>query len=230
MGMGLRTRLKMTISSIPLAHDLTLKLLSRESIFSRAYSSRAWGSEESGSGVGSELGATEALRAYLPGLFKRLGVEKILDAPCGDWNWMRLVDLEGIDYVGVDVVPEVIAKNQAAYAAAGVRFKVADITRDDLPSADLILCRDCWVHLSFRDAASILENFRRCGATWLLVSNSPQISENKNQLTGLSWRYLNLHQPPFNFPAGLEARKDHYDDHGFQITLWRIADLPRINA
>jgi hypothetical protein len=230
MSVGLRTRLKTAISGIPLAHDLALKLLSRRSIFSRAYKSGAWGSEESGSGIGSELGATESLREYLPGLFKRLGVRKLLDAPCGDWNWMRLVDLEGIDYVGVDVVPEVIARNQAAHAAPGVRFNVADITRDDLPSADLILCRDCWVHLSFRDAASVLENFRRCGAPWLLISNSPRMSENRNQLTGLSWRYLNLHRPPFNFPAGLEARKDHYDTHDFQITLWRIADLPRINA
>jgi hypothetical protein len=143
---------------------------------------------------------------------------------------MRLVDLTGIDYAGVDVVPEVIARNQASYAASGVRFQVADITKDDLPAADLILCRDCWVHLSFRDAASILENFRRCGATWLLISNSPQVMENSNQLTGLNWRYLNLHKPPFGFPASLESRKDHRDDHGFQITLWRIADLPRIDA
>ena len=45
---------------------------------------RGWGSDESGSGIGSELGATEALREYLPGLFKRLGVRKVLDAPCGD--------------------------------------------------------------------------------------------------------------------------------------------------
>lgn len=228
--MSLRMRIKSWISEIPLLHDLALKLVSRGSIFSRAYKSRAWGSDESGSGIGSERGATVALREYLPELFKRLGVVSFLDAPCGDWNWMRLVDLQGVDYTGVDVVPEVIARNQAAYERDGVRFQVADLTRDELPRADLILCRDCWVHLSFRDAASMLENFRRSGATWLLVSNSPQALENRNQLTGWAWRHLNLRKPPFSFPAAIGARKDHYAEHGFEITLWRIADLPRINA
>jgi SAM-dependent methyltransferase len=229
VGLQLRTRVKRAIAEVPLLHDLALKLNSRSNIFSRAYAHKAWGSEESGSGIGSEIGATEALRSYLPDLFKRLGITKVLDAPCGDWNWMRLVDLNGIDYVGVDVVAEVIARNQA-YARGGVRFLVADLTQDELPSADLIICRDCWIHLSFRDAAAMLENFRRSGASWLLISNSSQVLENQNQLTGWMWRYLNLRRPPFNFPAGLEARKDHYAEHDFEITLWNIADLPRIGA
>lgn len=225
----LRTRVKKAIAEIPLLHDLTLKFNSRGNIFSRAYAHNAWGSQESGSGIGSELGATETLRCYLPDLFKRLAVTKVLDAPCGDWNWMRRVDLNGIDYVGVDVVQDVIAKNRD-YEREGVRFLVADLTQDELPLADLIICRDCWIHLSFRDAAAMLENFRRSGARWLLVSNSPHVQENKNQLTGWMWRFLNLHRPPFNFPAAIEARKDHYADHGFEITLWEIAKLPRIDA
>src|SRR3712207_7875432 len=50
-------------------------------------------SHESYSGRGSELGATESLRSYLPQLFERLNIKTFLDAPCGDWNWMRQVDL-----------------------------------------------------------------------------------------------------------------------------------------
>lgn len=228
--MSLRTLVKSSILEIPVLHDLALKLISRRSIFSRAYKSKAWESEESGSGVGSELGATATLREYLPELLRRLGAVSFLDAPCGDWNWMRLVDLKGINYIGADVVPEVIEKNRAAYERAGVKFTVADLTKDELPRADLILCRDCWIHLSFRDAALMLENFRRSGATWLLITNGPQALENRNKLTGLHWRPLNLHKPPFNFPAGIEARKDHYEETKFEITLWKIADLPKIVA
>src|SRR3954451_1153147 len=81
--------------------SLSLKLLSlslsRARVFQLAYATRAWGSAESGSGQGSELAATENMRAYLPELFQRLQVSKFLDAPCGDWNWMRRVDLSGVD-------------------------------------------------------------------------------------------------------------------------------------
>lgn len=199
-------------------------------VFGRAYATRAWGSAESGSGTGSELAATASLRSYLPELFKRLNVKTFLDAPCGDWNWMRHVELTSVDYIGADVVAEVIGDNQARYMRPGVHFMVADLTKDDLPRADLILCRDCWVHLSFQDISAILENFRRSGAAWLLVSNSPYVDRNLDQITGLKWRYLNLHSAPFHFPPPLERRKDHYPEVPFEITLWRILDLPTIQA
>jgi SAM-dependent methyltransferase len=225
---AIRAKIKNTAATIPLVHSCARWLQSRRRLFEKAYATRAWGSAESGSGVGSELGATTSLRPYLPELFKRLNVRTFLDAPCGDWNWMRTVDLDGVDYIGADVVPDVIASNQERFARSNVRFLVADLTKDDLPRADLILCRDCWVHLSFQDIGAVLENFRRSGATWLLVSNSPHVERNSNKLTGLDWRHLNLRKAPFHFPAPLESRKDHYADVPFEITLWRIEDLPRM--
>jgi Methyltransferase domain len=199
-------------------------------VFALAYATPVWGSAESRSGRGSERKATTALRSYLPELFKRLDVKIFLDAPCGDWNWMQFVDLAGMDYVGIDVVADVIASNRERFARPGVHFMLADLTKDPLPRADLVLCRDCWIHLSFQDIAAVLENFRRSGTTWLLVSNSPHIKRNLNQTTGLPWRHLNLQQAPFHFPKAVESWKDHYPDVPFEITLWRIADLPKINA
>jgi hypothetical protein len=193
-----------------------------------AYATDAWGSSESGSGVGSELGATENVRVYLPELFHRLKVSTFLDAPCGDWNWMRQVDLSGVDYIGADVVPAVIAQNNTRYARSDVRFVDADLTKDDLPAADMIMCRDCWVHLSFQDIAAMLRNFRRTGATWLLVSTTPSHGSNQDQRTSIDWRPLNLRLPPFNFPPEIEGRKDHFPNEPFLLTLWRMADLPDV--
>jgi SAM-dependent methyltransferase len=228
---GLRAKAKRLISSIAVAIPFGHKLsASHAEVFALAYATQAWGSAESRSGQGSEREATTALRSYLPELFKRLDVKIFLDAPCGDWNWMQFVNLAGADYVGIDVVPDVIASNRERFARPGVRFTLADLTKDTLPCADLVLCRDCWVHLSFQDIAAMLENFRRSGTTWLLVSNSPHIKKNLNQITGLRWRYLNLQQAPFHFPKAVESRKDHYRDVPFEITLWRIADLPKING
>ena len=75
----------------------------------------------------------------------------------------------------------------------------------------------------------MLKNFRRTGARWLLVSNTPSQNRNQNKATGIDWRHLNLHLPPFNFPAKIEGRKDHYPDVPFEIALWRLAELPEIS-
>jgi hypothetical protein len=57
-------------------------------------------------------------------------------------------------------------------------------TRDRLPRADVILCRDCLVHVSFQDTAKILDNFRSTGTTWLLLNTCPEIRHDRNQFTG----------------------------------------------
>jgi len=225
---GIRTKLSRSAAAIGPMQWLLQRLRKRERVFERAYVTQAWGSSESGSGVGSELDATRNLQAYLPELFNRLAIKTFLDAPCGDWNWMRKVDLTQVEYIGADVVSSVITKNTNKYARSNIRFLQADLTKDLLPSADLILCRDCWVHLSYQDISAMLENFRRTGANWLLVSDTPSAESNVNKLTGIGWRHINLSLPPFCFPPPEERRKDHYDFEPIQISLWRLSILPTI--
>lgn len=152
------------------AHDLRWRMKSRQQVFSEIYASQAWGSRESGSGTGSELRATGNLRKNLPELLTRLSAESLLDAPCGDWNWMRHVDLPVTRYFGVDIVPDVVEANRRRFGDDVHRFQFADLTCDSLPRADAILCRDCLVHVSFQDIATILENFRATCASWLLLN------------------------------------------------------------
>lgn len=230
VGQSLRQRAKSAALRLPGVEKLVSLALPRAQIFQVAYAMQAWGSAESGSGVGSELGATENVSAYLPELFQRLRVKSFLDAPCGDWNWMRRVDLSRVDYVGADVVSSIVTQNNQKYARSGVRFIHADLNKDSLPEVDMVMCRDCWVHLSFEDIAAVLRNFRRTGATWLLVSNTPSEVRNENKVTGIGWRHLNLNLPPFCFPPKIEGRKDHYPGVPFEIALWRLSDLPDINA
>src|SRR5215211_7808288 len=74
------------LASLSVLEKLSVRVRSRGEVFEKAYATDIWGSAESKSGSGSELGATETLRSYLPELFTRLKVERFLDAPCGDWN------------------------------------------------------------------------------------------------------------------------------------------------
>jgi hypothetical protein len=198
----------------------------RQDTFSRIYEETAWCSDESGSGTGSELRATGDIRDHLAGLLARLGATSLLDAPCGDWNWMRHVDLPVERYYGVDIVPSVIDANNRRFGTADRSFAVADLTCDELPAADVILCRDCLVHVSYQDAGMILENFRRTGATWLLLNTYPEITKNRNQFTGRHWRRLNFTMPPFGFDEPVETLPDGGDVDPSRLGLWKLQDLP----
>jgi SAM-dependent methyltransferase len=199
-------------------------------VFSEIYDKRSLGSEESGSGTGTELRATETIQQQLPDLLRRLGAKILLDAPCGDWNWMQHITLPVERYYGVDIVPSVIEADRTRFGDSTHTFEVADLTSDPLPKADVILCRDCLVHLSFQDIATTLENFRGTGATWLLLNTYPEIEHNRNRFTGQHWRRLNFLLPPFGFPAPIETIPDGGDVDPSQLGLWRLQEMPHVQS
>jgi hypothetical protein len=209
-------------------HRLRWRVTSREALFTQVYETSGWDSTESGSGTGSELRATVDIRERLPEILTRLDVKTMLDAPCGDLNWMRHIPLPVEKYHGVDIVASVIEKNRAEYGDEHRDFAVADLTKDKLPEVDLVLCRDCLVHVSFQDAADILENFRATGAEWLVINTYANVERNHNQFTGRNWRQLNMSLPPFNFPAPLESFPDGGEVDPNRLGLWRLQDLPAV--
>lgn len=199
-----------------------------QKIFSHIRQVNLWQSGESASGRGSELECTTTIRAKLSDLLQELNITSILDAPCGDFNWMRYVPLPNIAYTGVDVVPALIEQNQQRYGNDTIRFALADLTQSELPKVDLILCRDCLVHLSFWDASRVLQQFKRSGAKYLLATTYPATAANHDSPTG-SWRALNLKQAPFGFPEPLRLLSDPSDDTqknpDKSLGLWLLDDI-----
>ena len=198
--------------------------------FERISKTNLWGAATSSSGLSSEEPATAAIRGALPPLLQRLGIRTLLDAPCGDAGWIGRCEL-GVNYVGVDIVPSLIAANNRRVNQGELagRFVVADVTADDLPRADLILCRDCMVHLSFQNIASAVGRFRASGARFLLVTTFPDWHDNHDCEDG-DWRALNLTRAPFNWPAPLELVNERCDEGGGgwqdkSLGLWRLGDL-----
>jgi hypothetical protein len=185
-------------------------------VFRPIHSNNLWGNDESVSGRGSTVAITAGVRHELPRLLERLGVGTMLDAPCGDFNWMKHVELGGVHYIGADIVPELIESDDLLYGSLNRSFIVADITRDGLPKADLILCRECFVHLSYRFIRAALANFQKSGAGYLLTTTYPG-ETNHDILTG-QWRPLNLEASPFNFPSPLEVIEE---TDGRVLGLWQ---------
>lgn len=170
-----------------------------QSAFSQIYNDRYWGSDESVSGGGSTFEATSRVRAILPAVLKQKEISTLLDVPCGDFNWMRQVDLDEIDYTGGDIVPELIASNNSQHTRKNVRFRLIDVINDPLPRADLVLCRDCLVHLPLMDIMKALRNIVGSGSKWLLTTTFTDRMHNADIAAG-KWRPLNLQVEPFCLP------------------------------
>ncbi|WMS41572.1 class I SAM-dependent methyltransferase [Acuticoccus sp. MNP-M23] len=164
------------------------------------------GGEETVSGAGSTVKYTDALRPKLEAIVRDLGVRRVLDAPCGDFNWMRHVDLGGASYVGLDIVDEVIARNIERHAAPGCSFVIADVTVDPLPPSDLLVCRDLLLHLPFENILDLFKNVADAELKWVLISSYVNPA-NRDLGTPGEGRLVNLTLPPFNFPAPDEDRR-----------------------
>ena len=74
-----------------------------------------------------------------------------------------------------------------------------DCTRDPLPAADLLFCRDCLVHLSFADIRRTLANLQASDISCLLTTTFPGAEANEDIVTG-DWRVLDLERAPFHLP------------------------------
>lgn len=196
---------------------------------SQYFHKNKWGGPdaESLSGKGSTLRYTEQLRGWLPGLLRRLNVETLLDAPCGDFNWMKAVELGSTRYIGMDIVADLIADLEQAYASPERRFLVGDITRGDLPAADLMLCRDCLFHLPYEYDWRFLENFARSGIPHLLTTS--HLGRNRDIERPGQWRQLNLMTAPFHLPPPLEQVDDWIEGHPRRIVgLWSAEQIQEV--
>ena len=208
-------------------HRVELAALDLGARFAYIHERNLWEGAESRSGAGSGLDETETLRRELPGLLARLGVRELLDVPCGDFQWLSKTDL-ACAYTGADIVPALVAENQARFGGAGRRFLALDLTRDPLPEADAVLCRDCLVHLSFPNIERALANIRRSGARRLLATTFPETAANRDIEDG-DWRPLNLALPPFGLGAPAELLVEGCREAGGAyadkaLGVWRLGD------
>ena len=199
--------------------------------FENIFKNNSWGGRSSISGRGSDPDQTGHIVREIPVLLKEMGISTMLDIPCGDFNWMQKIDLGGIKYIGADIVKEIIENNKNKYEKGNVSFQCLDLTEDTLPQVDLILIRDCLVHMSYEDIFKSLNNVLNSGSRYLLTTSFTDRQDNKNIVTG-EWRPLNLQIAPFFFPKPIKIinekctqSKLSYADKS--LGLWIISNMIR---
>jgi len=208
--------------------------MSTEAVFTEIYKKKRWVFVDSisRSGPHSDLSTTETIRIELPSLFKNLGITSLLDIPCGDFNWLKEVDLDFLSYTGADIVSDIIHQNNERYAKKNREFIQMNILTDELQTVDLILCRDLFPHIPLHDISKAINNIKKSHSTYLLASSHivhPGVKANYDIITG-QYRPINLLLSPFSFPKPLTIIDEKISFKGInkRVLLWKITDLPKV--
>jgi len=186
--------------------------LSTKDIFTKIYEEGAWNLSPRTdlklfSGTGSHEGNlvgpyVEALQKILSSFPSK---PSAVDLGCGDFAVGARVRHLCDSYIACDIVEPVISANRNRYADLDVDFRVLDITKDELPPADLVFVRQVFQHLSNNEIAGALSRMVSRYRYLLLTEHLPlgTFAPNADKPTGPDIRLgLNsgvvLTSPPFN--------------------------------
>ena len=218
------------IFGVRINHKQDFRGAEPQRLFTHIYQTNYWECPESASGPGSSMDETQTIRVLLPELVGKYSWKKFVDIPCGDWNWMKTVDLGVEYYFGGDIVPDIIEDNTKKYGDAHRVFQVVNLTESPLPSGDVLFCRDCLVHLSYEHIEKFLHQLHKSGIRYLLSTTFTSRNFNGDIVTG-DWRPINLEREPFNFPSPLEIVVENCSEGNGEyidksLALWEVRNLP----
>ena len=143
---------------------------------------------------------------------------------------MQKVDLSKVDYIGADIVEELINYNKKLHKEkSNCTFRVLNLINDTLPESDIIIIRDCFVHLSNADIFTSIKNIKSSGCKYLLTTTFTNHNINYDIATG-NWRTINLQKKPFNFPPPVLLINENCTEGGGDykdksMALWEISKI-----
>ncbi len=112
-----------------------------------------------GSGPGSLPHNAQPYVDFVVELLRERDIATVVDVGCGDWQMWPPDAFQHVQrHKGFDIVPSVIHDNQRRAQSSQCEFYVADATRDPLPAADLLLCKEVLQHLPNSDVLRFLAN------------------------------------------------------------------------
>jgi len=168
--------------------------------FSRIYSKKIWGDSRDGEFGSSGSGSHDPIiiNPYIDlihSLSKTEGFEglRFVDLGCGDFNIGKSIYHLSSKYIGVDVVDDLILRNQRSHSNSIVEFRCLDIVNDSLPEGDVCFLRQVLQHLSNNQIQKIL---RRLGSyKWVIITEHYPSSDlftksNIDKKTGASIRLV----------------------------------------
>ena len=216
------------------SHTGTTTEWDRSQYFSTVYDLGYWAAQHKmpgvpASGPGSTLQAAKNAITTMEQLIREFEIELLIDAPCGDMTWMSSVDLQGTEYVGIDVVQSVIDSNVKKHPSLTfMALDVADESSvDQLRSVvrgrrTLILCRHLLFHLPVRDGRAVLRHLFQSSASYLLTSTYVRADDFDSSYILANGHRTNLLRRPY---CARDPSRLYLDAHADQyLGLWDLAE------
>ena len=179
-----------------------ISILSDEKKFKFIYKSKYWKNESDGSlsGAGSNISSTKQIISSLQEFLVKNEIKSLLDVPCGDWMWMKKINLGTTSYIGGDIVTDIIETNNLKHGNEYVKFQVIDIRTDKLGEHDLLVVRDLLIHFHDAQIKETIINIKKNNFKYIAITNHPDTQKNIENNLGDNWRPVNLLISPFNLP------------------------------
>ena len=129
----------------------------------------------------------------------------VCDLGCGDFNIGRQLVKYSSNYIGVDIVNDLILHNKKIYTQKKLEFRCLDIANDPIPRGDCAIIRQVFQHLSNDEVQQILNKLYQFKFVIItehipkynFIPNIDILSGQGNRLKKKSG--LDLASPPFNF-------------------------------
>lgn len=128
-------------------------------IFGDIYRRNVWGGEPgqlySGSGSDDEISSHYV--TFVSNYISANKIRSVVDLGCGDFRVGRQIISPEIDFVGVDVVQDIVDRNTAEFGSDKVKFVGLDVINEPLPPGELYLVRQVLQHLSNEQIRFVLD-------------------------------------------------------------------------
>ena len=214
---------------------LKLKITDKQK-FTLIYKSSYWqnisSDSNSKSGVGSDKHHVKNIIRELSYFLKKNKIKSLLDIPCGDCSWIFNVNLDKTKYFGADIVKELVINNKRKFKKKV--FLEKDLSKDKLKFYDLIIVRDCFVHLNNVKIFSCLNNIIDSKSKYLASTIFVNNYNNLESKLADNWRPINLCHHPFNLPKPKFLLDDTFVGNNFDrfkyLAIWEIKNLKKKNV
>ena len=196
------------------------------------YDQNLWGGNNNEFYSGSGSHNPNIIKPYLEVIISFLNSFQypitVLDLGCGDFNVGRQLLAFSKKYIAVDIAENVINYNKAKYAHNNLEFQCLDISKDDLPKADVVILRQVLQHVSNKEVHSVLNKLKEYKYV-ILTEHLPNqdFVPNIDIISGQGIRIkkqsgLLITEEPFNFKyrKQLELQSTILDNNKGVIKTW----------
>jgi hypothetical protein len=180
-------------------------------VFTGIYEQHQWGGSSGSycSGSGSTPFHAALYAEMINNLIADKNIATMVDLGCGDFAVGSQIDRKRINYIGIDIVENLIEFNIGRFSDEHTSFVCLNAVENVLPDGDLCAIRQVLQHLSNDEISIILQKVGKYKYV-LVTEHYPapniQIRPNLDKVHGADTRIVDgsavyLDKPPFNIPS-----------------------------